>query len=123
VVDLMPEQRAIEDKGATMRLGADKINLQSGTIAHHLYGKKMIVERHRHRYEANGEYLDRLQEAGLIFSGKSLDGLRMEILELKDNRFHFATQFHGEFKSRPNRPSPPYVGFIAASLKKALELS
>lgn len=123
VVDLMPEQRAIEDKGATMRLGADKINLQSGTIAHHIYGKKMIVERHRHRYEANGEYLDRLQEAGLIFSGKSPDGLRMEILELKDNRFHFATQFHGEFKSRPNRPSPPYVGFIAASLKRALELS
>jgi CTP synthase len=122
VVDLMPEQKAIEYKGATMRLGADKINLQSGTLAHRLYGKKMIVERHRHRYEANGEYLDRLQKTGLKFSGKSLDGLRMEILELKDNQFHFATQFHGEFKSRPNRPSPPYAGFIAASLKRALKL-
>jgi CTP synthase len=123
VVDLMPEQIGVEEKGATMRLGAEKINLQSGTLAHRLYGKKMIVERHRHRYEANGEYLDRLQEAGLKFSGKSLDGLRMEILELNDNKFHFATQFHGEFKSRPNRPSPPYAGFITASLKRALDSS
>jgi CTP synthase len=123
VVDLMPEQREIEDKGATMRLGADKINLQSGTLAYRLYGNKNVVERHRHRYEVNTEYLDRLQKAGLIFSGKSLDGLRMEILELKDNQFHFATQFHGEFKSRPNRPSPPYAGFVDASLKRALELS
>ena len=122
VVDLMPEQIGIEEKGATMRLGAEKIILQSGTLAYQLYGKKMIVERHRHRYEANREYLDRLQEAGLKFSGKSLDGLRMEILELKGNKFHFATQFHGEFKSRPNRPSPPYAGFISASLKRALEL-
>jgi CTP synthase len=122
VVDLMPEQIGIEEKGATMRLGAEKIILKSGTLAYQLYGKKMIVERHRHRYEANREYLDRLQEAGLKFSGKSLDGLRMEILELKDNKFHFATQFHGEFKSRPNRPSPPYAGFISASLKRALEL-
>ncbi len=121
VVDLMPEQIGVEEKGATMRLGAEKINIQPGTLAYRLYGKKMIVERHRHRYEANGKYLDRLQEAGLKFSGKSLDGLRMEILELKDNQFHFATQFHGEFKSRPNRPSPPYAGFIAACLKRALD--
>ncbi|MGQ9542534.1 MAG: CTP synthase [Candidatus Bathyarchaeia archaeon] len=120
VVDLMPEQRSIGNKGATMRLGSYPILLTPGTLAHRLYKAEVIYERHRHRYEVNPEYVQRLEEAGLTFSGKSLDGSRMEIMELRGKRFHFATQFHGEFKSRPNRPAPTYKGFIEAALDRAL---
>jgi len=120
VIDLMPEQHSVEQKGATMRLGANEIVLTPGTLAYQLYGRRVISERHRHRYEANQKYLARLEEAGLVFSGRSTDGLRMEVLEIPSQLFHLATQFHGEFKSRPNRPAPPYNGFIAACLKRAL---
>ena len=120
VIDLMPEQHSVEQKGATMRLGANEIVLTPGTLAYQLYGRRVISERHRHRYEANQKYLARLEEAGLVFSGRSTDGLRMEVLEIPSQLFHLATQFHGEFKSRPNRPAPPYNGFIASCLKRAL---
>jgi CTP synthase len=118
VIDLMPEQKGVEDKGATMRLGAHEIVISAGTAAEALYKSRRAFERHRHRYEVNPEYIDAMTKAGLVFSGRSSDGRRMEILELPDRYFHFATQFHGEFKSRPGKPSPPYYGFIKACLDK-----
>lgn len=120
VIDLMPEQRGIEYKGATMRLGVHKIIIKPNTIAHTLYKSEKIYERHRHRFEVNLDYLENLEKNGLIFSGKSTDGRRMEILELPDRFFFFASQFHGEFKSRPGRPDPEYYGFVKACLDKKL---
>jgi CTP synthase len=120
VIDLMPEQRGVEVKGATMRLGAHKIILEKDTLARRLYPQTDISERHRHRYEVNLDYLEILNKNGLCFSGKSADGKRMETLELPKHYFFFASQFHGEFKSRPGRPSPPYYGFIKACLSKKL---
>ncbi len=120
VIDLMPEQKGVKHKGATMRLGAHKIVVKKGTLAHKLYGAEEIYERHRHRWEVNPDYLDILKKHGLVFSGKSPDGRRMEILELPDKFFFFASQFHGEFKSRPGNPDPEYYGFIKACLDKKL---
>ena len=120
VIDLMPEQKEVEEMGATMRLGASKILLTPKTMARQLYGADVIYERHRHRYEVNQKYLGTIKNAGLVFSGRSSDHKRMEILEIPSQRFHLATQFHGEFKSRPNRPAPTYNGFIKASLENAL---
>jgi CTP synthase len=120
VIDLMPEQRGVEYKGATMRLGAHKICLQPNTLAYSMYNQVEIYERHRHRFEVNLDYLDALKRNGLVFSGKSTDGRRMETLELPNKYFFFASQFHGEFKSRPGRPSPEYKGFIQACLDKKL---
>jgi CTP synthase len=120
VIDLMPEQRGIEIKGATMRLGAHKVVLQKGTLAYSMYGQEEIYERHRHRFEVNLEYQESLKNNGLCFTGKSADGRRMETLELPDKYFFFASQFHGEFKSRPGRPEPEYAGFIQACVDKKL---
>lgn len=120
VIDLMPEQRGIEYKGATMRVGAHRIILQKGTLAYSLYQQEEIYERHRHRFEVNLDYLDVFKKFGLNFTGKSTDGRRMETLELPDKFFFFASQFHGEFKSRPAHPSPEYVGFIQACVNKKL---
>jgi CTP synthase len=120
VIDLMPEQRGIEIKGATMRLGAHKVILEKDTIASNLYKSQEIYERHRHRFEVNLDYLDVLCRNGLIYSGKSTDGRRMETLELPSKYFFFASQFHGEFKSRPGRASPEYYGFINACLSKKM---
>lgn len=120
VVDLMPEQRGIEIKGATMRLGAHKIIIKPNTLAYSLYKNEEIYERHRHRFEVNLDYLDKLEKNGLVFSGKSADGRRMEILELPNHFFFFASQFHGEFKSRPVKPEPEYYGFVKACLCKKL---
>ena len=116
VIDLMPEQNGILEKGGTMRLGAHEISVDSGTTAHSLYGKTKIWERHRHRYEVNPKYIEELTSEGLKFSGKSDENRRMEILEVPASKFHFATQFHAEFKSRPGRPSPPYFGLVQAAL-------
>ena len=118
VIDLMPEQRGIEYKGATMRLGAHKIIVKPNTIAYTLYKKQEIYERHRHRFEVNLDYLAKMEKKGLLFSGKSTDRRRMEILELPDRFFFFASQFHGEFKSRPGKPDPEYYGFVKACLDK-----
>jgi CTP synthase len=103
-----------------MRLGAHKIKLERGTMANNLYKTEEIYERHRHRFEVNLDYLDLLCKNGLVYSGKSTDGRRMETLELPEKYFYFASQFHGEFKSRPGRPSPEYYGFINACLNKKL---
>jgi CTP synthase len=118
VIDLMPEQRGVELKGATMRLGAHKIVVEPDTIACKLYKREEIFERHRHRFEVNLDFSETLRKNGLVFSGKSTDGRRMELLELPDRFFFFASQFHGEFKSRPGRPDPEYYGFIKACLNK-----
>ncbi|MFQ6080831.1 MAG: CTP synthase [Candidatus Bathyarchaeia archaeon] len=120
VIDLMPEQRGVEYKGATMRLGAHKILVKKGTLAYKLYGSEEIYERHRHRWEVNPDYWEPLKRRGLVFSGKSPDGRRMEILELPNKFFFLGSQFHGEFKSRPGKPDPEYYGFIKACLDKKL---
>lgn len=120
VIDLMPEQRGVELKGATMRLGAHTIVVKPGTLAHRLYKSEEISERHRHRFEVNMGYVEKLEKAGLVFSGMSPDGRRMEILELPNHYFFFASQFHGEFKSRPGKPDPEYYGFVKACLDRKL---
>ncbi|MGQ9538511.1 MAG: CTP synthase [Candidatus Bathycorpusculaceae bacterium] len=120
VIDLMPEQRGVKYKGATMRLGVHEIIVKSNTTAYKLYKSERIYERHRHRFEVNMEYAERLKEKGLVFSGRSPDGRRMEILELPNHFFFFASQFHGEFKSRPGRPDPEYYGFVKACLDRKL---
>ena len=120
VVDLMPEQKNVEYKGATMRLGQHEIVIKPETLAFRLYGSERIFERHRHRFEVNIEYLSTLEKHGLVFSGRSVDGRRMEILELPEKYFFFASQFHGEFKSRPERPDPEYYGFVKACLDRKL---
>ena len=104
VIHIMDEQKNIEDKGGTMRLGSYPCVLKEGTKAFELYGKKEISERHRHRFEYNNSYKEKMEEAGLICSGTSPDGRLVEMIELKDHPFFIASQFHPEFKSRPNRP-------------------
>lgn len=120
VIDLMPEQRGIENMGATMRLGTHKIIVEPSTMAYELYKCNEIFERHRHRFEVNLNFLETLKKNGLVFSGKSVDGRRMETLELPECYFFFASQFHGEFKSRPGRPDPEYYGFMKACIGKKL---
>jgi CTP synthase len=114
VIDLLPEQEGLDDMGGTMRLGTHVTEIEDGTLAHDLYGTGSCEERHRHRYEVNPEYIDDLEGAGLTFSGTS--GRRMEILEIPQHPFFVGTQFHPEFKSRPTRASPPFVGFLDAIL-------
>ncbi|WP_246983982.1 glutamine hydrolyzing CTP synthase [Halorientalis marina] len=114
VIDLLPEQYDLEDMGGTMRLGAHETDIQPGTLAHAVYDDTTCTERHRHRYEVNPEYIDDLENAGLIFSGRTNN--RMEILELEDHPYYVGTQFHPEFRSRPGRASPPFVGLLDAIL-------
>jgi len=120
VIAILPEQEDVEDLGGTMRLGDCEVILKKGTHIHALYGSDTIVERHRHRYEVNPEYIEQLEDAGLVFSGTC--GNRMESCELKDGVFFLATQFHPEFKSTPTRPSPPYVGFVRACREMKAQL-
>lgn len=119
VIDLLPEQENVVDMGATMRLGDYEATLREGSLAGKIYGENTIIERHRHRYEVNPNYVDRIEECGMIFSGKNKN--RMEIAEIPANDFYFASQFHPEFKSRPGRPSPPFKAFVNAMLKKSKE--
>jgi CTP synthase len=116
VIDLLPEQKEVADLGGTMRLGADPIKLHAGTRAREIYGEAVIYERHRHRYEVNNLLRKRLQSAGLQVTGTSPDERLVEIIELDDHPFFVASQFHPEFKSRPERPAPLFRGFIAAAL-------
>ncbi len=120
VINLMPEQHQIRKKGATMRLGAHKILVKKKTLAYSLFQSEKIFERHRHRYEVNPEHRHTLEKHGLVFSGTSVDGKRMEILEVPNRFFHLASQFHGELKSRPAKPHPEYYGFVKACLDKKL---
>ena len=117
VIDFVPGQYEDIDKGGTLRLGAYPCVLHNKTVIRSLYGKKSISERHRHRYEFNNDYRDLLQSKGLTLSGLSPDERLVETVELSDRDFYIGVQFHPEFKSRPNRPHPLFVGFIGAALK------
>jgi len=112
VIAILPEQEDVKDLGGTMRLGDYHINLKTGTKIYDLYGSTDVVERHRHRYEVNPEYIETIENAGLKFTGTC--GNRMEVCEIPGDVFFLGTQFHPEFKSRPTQPSPPYVGFVRA---------
>ena len=114
VIDLMPDQKSISDMGGTMRLGLYPCNLQPGSAAAKAYQKKVVQERHRHRFEFNNAYRDVLEKAGMCYSGISPDGRLVEIAELTDHPFMLGTQFHPEFLSRPNRPHPLFVAFLKA---------
>jgi CTP synthase len=117
VIHLLPEQRSVGDKGGTMRLGAYPCRLLPNSLAARVYGDTVIYERHRHRYEVNNEYRALLERHGLVFSGVSPDNRLVEIIELPDHPFFLAGQFHPEFKSRPTRPHPVFVGLVRAALE------
>ncbi len=119
VIDLMADQADVTEKGGTMRLGTYPCKLLEGSIARSLYdNNEIIYERHRHRYEVNNDFRAKLEEKGLVFSGTSPDNRLVEIIELKDHPYFEATQAHPEFKSRPTRPHPLFMGLIKAALKK-----
>jgi len=116
VIDLLPEQKEIEDKGGTMRLGISPVKLLENTKVSSIYQDEVIYERHRHRYEVNNQYRAELEKAGLVFSGTSPDGRLVEITEYPEHPWFVASQFHPEFKSRPNRPHPLFREFVKATL-------
>ena len=115
VIDLMSEQREVKDMGGTMRLGVYPCHTVTGTIASKAYGEKVVDERHRHRFELNNAYRETLEEAGVRFSGLSPDNQLVEIAEVVDHPFMVGTQFHPEFRSRPNRPHPLFRDFVGAA--------
>ena len=119
VIDFMADQRDMEDKGGTMRLGLYPARLTPGSKAAAVYGEEVIYERHRHRFEVNNRYRGTLEAAGMLLSGQSPDGRLVEIVELKDHPWFVASQFHPEFKSRPERPHPLFDGFVGASIAVA----
>ncbi|MBV9099988.1 MAG: CTP synthase [Candidatus Dormibacteraeota bacterium] len=119
IIDLLPEQRDIEEKGGTMRLGVYPCKLAPGTKAAHAYGEAVVYERHRHRFEFNNHYRDALAGAGVVFSGTSPNGRLVEIIELRDHPFFVGSQFHPEFRSRPGRPHPLFREFMMAACARA----
>ncbi|MFQ5598265.1 MAG: CTP synthase [Nitrospiria bacterium] len=120
VIDLLHEQRDLQDKGATMRLGGYPCRIEEGTRAHEIYRLGEIRERHRHRYEVNNAYRESLAEAGLVFSGLSPDGALVEMVELQHHPWFVAVQFHPEFKSRPQKPHPLFQSFVKAASNASL---
>jgi CTP synthase len=121
VIDLLPEQKEVEDLGGTMRLGAQAVEVAEGTRAREAYGEPVVHERHRHRYEVNNHYRPQLVEAGLVVAGTVYEGRLVEIVELPDHPWFVASQFHPEFKSRPTRPAPLFREFVGAALARARE--
>jgi CTP synthase len=119
VIDLLPEQKGIEDLGGTMRLGAQAVELVEGTRTREAYGESVVAERHRHRYEVNNHFRARLEEAGLVVSGTYQEGRLVEIIELADHPWFVASQFHPEFKSRPTRSAPLFREFIGAAFERS----
>lgn len=117
VVHLLPEQRGVVEKGATMRLGSYPCNLVHGSLAHKVYGSTRIEERHRHRFEVNNDFRELLSEHGMTISGVSPDYRLVEMVEVSAHPFFIATQAHPEFKSRPNRPHPLFAGLVKAALE------
>ena len=117
VISIMEEQKNVTDKGGTMRLGAWKCDITEGTLAHTVYGKNQIQERHRHRYEFNNEYRKQLEDAGLTASGVNPDTGLVEIIELKNHPFFIGVQYHPEYKSTVANPHPIFVSFVAAMVK------
>ncbi|MEX0992385.1 MAG: CTP synthase [Solirubrobacterales bacterium] len=118
VIDLLPEQKEVDDMGGTMRLGADPVKLHDGTRAREAYDEPVIYQRHRHRYEMNNLLRRRLADAGLVCSGTSPDDRLVEVVELPEHPFLVASQYHPEFKSRPDRPEPLFREFVGASLER-----
>ena len=116
VIHIMEEQKKINKKGGTMRLGAYPCIIKEGTLAKEIYGKEEISERHRHRYEFNNDYREQIEKKGMKISGTSPDGLLVEMVELdkKEHPYFIAGQFHPELKSRPNKPAPLFVGLVKA---------
>jgi CTP synthase len=121
VIDLLPEQNGVKEKGGTMRLGTYPCHLSAGTMAARAYGTDVVCERHRHRYEFNNDFRQPLQEGGLVPSGLSPDGRLVEIVELRDHPWMVACQFHPEFRSRPDSPHPLFMGFIGAAKETLVE--
>jgi CTP synthase len=121
VIDLLPEQKEIEDLGGTMRLGAQAVEIVDDTRAREAYGEAVVHERHRHRYEVNNHYRPRLVEAGLVVSGTFQEGRLVEIVELPDHPWFVASQFHPEFKSRPTRAAPLFRDFVGAACARSAE--
>jgi CTP synthase len=122
VIDLLPEQKEVEDLGGTMRLGAQAVELAEGTRSREAYDDEAVVaERHRHRYEVNNAYRQELVDAGLVVSGTFQEGRLVEVVELADHPWFVASQFHPEFKSRPTRPAPLFREFVAAAVARARE--
>jgi CTP synthase len=119
VIDLLPEQKEVEDLGGTMRLGAQAVEIAEGTRTHETYGEPVIHERHRHRYEVNNHYRPQIVDAGLVVSGTFQEGRLVEIVELPDHPWFVASQFHPEFKSRPTRPAPLFREFVGAAHDRA----
>jgi CTP synthase len=117
VIDLLPEQKKVKQMGGTMRLGEIPVDIRQGTLASNTYGKSKISERHRHRFEVNPDYIEKFESSGAIFSARSDKDRRMEILEIPSQHFFVATQFHPEFKSRPQKPSPAFLSFITAAVE------
>ena len=113
----MPEQREVEDMGATMRLGKYPCALKPGSKVSECYGSELIEERHRHRYEVNNTYRTEYEKYGMVLSGQAPDGHVVEMIELPEHMWYVACQFHPEFKSRPNRPHPLFKSFIEAAKK------
>jgi len=119
VIDLLPEQKDIEDLGGTMRLGLYPCKIAPGSLAARAYGEELVYERHRHRYEFNNTYREQIEAAGLRVSGTSPDGRLVEMIELPDHPWFLAVQFHPEFTSRPNRPQPLFREFVGAAIRHA----
>jgi len=119
IIDILPEQKEVEDFGGTMRLGSYPCSIETGTIAHKLYDKELVFERHRHRYEFNNDFRAELVEKGLVISGTSPDKRLVEIIELSNHPFFIGVQFHPEFLSRPTRPHPLFEGFVKACIEKS----
>jgi CTP synthase len=120
VISLLSEQQGLEEKGGTMRLGAYACLLRPGSKAQAAYGMDEIRERHRHRYEFNNAYRERLEEFGLVASGTSPDGSLVEVSEIRDHPFMVGTQFHPEFRSRPDRPHPLFKELVRVAKERAL---
>ena len=120
VIDLMESQKDVSAKGGTMRLGAYSCKIEKGTLAHKVYGKSLIQERHRHRYEFNNAYLEKFKEAGLIMSGTNPESNLVEIVELPNHPFFIGVQFHPEYKSTVEAPAPLFVQFVKAAYQHAV---
>jgi CTP synthase len=119
IIDLLPEQKDIEDLGGTLRLGLYPCKLNDGSLAQAAYNDGVVYERHRHRYEFNNQYRQQMEEHGFTFSGTSPDGRLVEVIEIKDHPWFLASQFHPEFTSRPNRPQPLFRDFVEAAIKNS----
>lgn len=117
IIDLLPEQKDIEDLGGTLRLGLYPCKLEEGSLAMKAYEDELVYERHRHRYEFNNQFRQQMEEAGFVFSGTSPDGRLVEIVEIKEHPWFVACQFHPEFRSRPTRPQPLFRDFVEASIE------